>query len=390
MNTVDNSSKVLIVKLSPYNALTSSNMRTIALIKGLQEMGYSIDWLTIAPSAVHTLRNMAEYDFMNKVNYIFANNFQVYDKIVTHKKGVKARLTNFLRKMYHAFSMYDYTQTIANKVNILSLSEKKYKYVFTISDPKSSHIALRRLKAQGLKFDKWIQYWGDPLVGDITNKSVYPKFVLAHEERKLFASCDKIVYTSPFTLQNEALLHRQYKNKMIFVPTPFIEKKCYGKTNNRRPLVSYFGSYKSDIRNIVPLYDAALKVRDYFDFLIVGDSDLDLEGKDNIEIKPRGDVSEDEKCTDIYICVLNNSGTQIPGKVYHDAATDKPVLVILDGEAGNEIKEYLSTFERYYFCANHADAIASALRYIVYENKNWEPSNQLEPVFVVNKMLHFK
>lgn len=177
---------------------------------------------------------------------------------------------------------------------------------------------------------------------------------------------------------------------MIFVPTPFIEKKCYGKTNNRRPLVSYFGSYKSDIRNIVPLYDAALKVRDYFDFLIVGDSDLDLEGKDNIEIKPRGDVSEDEKCTDIYICVLNNSGTQIPGKVYHDAATDKPVLVILDGEAGNEIKEYLSTFERYYFCANHADAIASALRYIVYENKNWEPSNQLEPVFVVNKMLHFK
>jgi len=381
--------KVLIVKLSPYNASTSSNMRTMALIKGLQELGYICEWLTIAPSVVHTLANLDQYDFMNRVNYILVNGNATYDKIVADNVGIKAQLVSVLRKMYHMFMIYDHTESIAKKVMLSDLQNTAYKYVFSVSDPKTSHIVVRRLKEQGLKFERWVQYWGDPLVGDITGKQIYPNCVLTREERKLFSGCDRIVYTSPITMRNETRLHPQYKSKMIVVPTPFIEKKCYGMTNNDKPLVGYFGAYKSSVRNIMHLYQAAAKLKDTFDFLFVGDTDLRLEKTSNIDIKPRGDITNDEKRTDIYVCVLNSSGTQIPGKIYHNAATDKPVLVILDGEAGNEIKEYLSTFERYYFCENNAEDIVRTLNQIVRENKEWKPSNKLEPVSVVKKMLDF-
>ncbi len=389
MKGIEKNKRVLVVKLSPYNALTSSNMRVMAIMKGLQDIGYDIDWLTISPSIVHTLRDVSCYEFMKKVNYIIANKNTIYDNLVNSQSNFKKAIIGFLRKIYHFFKIYDYTESIAKHIDISILSQQKYDYIFSVSDPKTSHIAVRRLIEQGLKYKRWIQYWGDPLVGDITNKHFYPRFVLKKEERKLFSVSDKIVYTSPFTLQEAKKNHSKHKEKMIVLPTPYMEIKCYGFTNNNRPLISYFGAYNSNVRNVEQLYCSAKSLTD-FDFIIVGDSDLTLEPTDNVIIKPRGDIAEDEKKTDIYVCVLNNSGTQIPGKVYHDAATDKAVLVILDGERGDEIKEYLSSFNRYYFCKNKAEDITKALRQIVKDKKEWSPAKELEPSVVVKKMLSFE
>lgn len=60
-----------------------------------------------------------------------------------------------------------------------------------------------------------------------------------------------------------------------------------------------------------------------------------------------------EEDADLLIVLLNKKGTQIPGKIYHYAGTNKPILIILDGDRKEEIKEYLSLFNRFYFCENN-------------------------------------
>lgn len=191
---------ILVIKMSPYNELTSSTLRTIAMIKGLIELGYSVDYLTIGETASTTLNDISQYSFMEKVNIIKANNNAVYNNIVRNSSGgVKKIIVGSLRTIYHKTNVFDNTKKIAQNIKLNILNENHYNYIISVSDPKTSHIAASNLISQGLKYDKWIEYWGDPLVGDITNEAIWPKCILKVYEKKLFSNCDKIVYTSPFT-----------------------------------------------------------------------------------------------------------------------------------------------------------------------------------------------
>ncbi len=52
------------------------------------------------------------------------------------------------------------------------------------------------------------------------------------------------------------------------------------------------------------------------------------------------------------VCILNKSGTQIPGKLCNYAGTNKTILVLVDGDCGKEIQSYFKKFNIYIFVNN--------------------------------------
>lgn len=379
--------KILIVKLSPLEINDSANIRTLALARGLIDLNYEVDYLTIP-------LNSKQVEAINIDKFGFSNIFRTksntaYNAVIKSNGKIKKTAVNLLRKIYHKFTLYDYTYSIANKIDISVLNNTEYDIVISSSDPKSSHIAVRNLIKQGLKYEQWIQYWGDPLALDITNKSLYPRWYIINEEKKILSFADKIVYVSPFTLTDQKNIFPELKDKMYFLPIAYIEEKLTGETENDIFTIGYFGAYHSRIRNILPLYKACKNINTELILNIMGDSDLNLEQTSNISIFPRGDISSVEKETDLIVCLLNTRGSQIPGKIYHAAATDKTILVILDGDHKEEMKEYLTSFERFIICENTEDSISNTLIEIISEREKCNPAKQLNPVRIANEFIGF-
>lgn len=382
-----NAKKVLIIKLSPVNGLNSSMLRTLALIKGLRENGFEIDFITIKESATTVLNDLSKYSFLKDINIYYANANATYDKIVKQeKRGKKKRfIVSMVRKIYHALSIFDYTNSISQNISIEDLVGKKYDYIISVSDPKTSHKVVKTLKRQEVFGKKWIQYWGDPLTIDITEKSIYPKWLYKMIEYKILKDADKVIYTSPFTVDEQSKLFPMLREKFCFVPTAYIMKKNI-REKEEVYNVGYYGAYDSKIRDIKPLYNAA-KERMDIKLTIVGNSDVILEERDNIKVYTRREIERFENKTDLFVCILNNSGTQIPGKLYHYAATNRPVLVIVDGEKQEEMSNFLKTFNRYYICQNNELSIDEAISKIKGENKIFTPLESLSSARVAKKII---
>ena len=384
---------ILVIKLQAYNSLSSSNMRMLAMMKGLNELGYKMDLLCTPVSAVTTVNDMGDYAFLKDIRIITTSQNKAYEKLVSQsgngKKNLKQRLLPLFRRVYHKLFIYTNSSKIAKHIKPSLLPQNEYRYVISVSDPKSSQIALRSLLRNGLKCEKVIEYWGDPMTGDITQRAIYPEFIIKREERKYLKIADRIVYTSPFTLEMEQKTHPMYADKMLFVPTANAFRKIYPDTKNDLFTVGYYGAYHSGIRNIMPLYNAFSSLIGIAKLNLVGDSDLQLQPTENIMIRPRGVVKDLEEQTDLFVCVLNSSGTQIPGKLYHNAATNRPILVILDGERQDEMREYLESFDRFILCGNSETEIASAIKSVMNDKRVWEPCKLLEPKTIAAKIIDF-
>ena len=384
---------ILVIKLQAYNSLSSSNMRMLAMMKGLNELGYKMDLLCTPVSAVTTVNDMEDYAFLKDVTIITTSQNRMYERLVSSpegaKEGLKQKLLPLLRKVYHTFSLYTSSSKIAKKLTLDILPRKEYKYVISVSDPKISQIALRALLHDGLRSEKVIEYWGDPMTGDITQKAIYPECIIKREERRFLKVADKIVYTSPFTLEMEQKAHPAYAARMTFVPTANAFEKIYPETQNAVYTVGYYGAYYSWIRNIKPLYHAFSSLRGVAKLNLVGDSDLQLQPADNVMIRPRGIVKDLEEQTDLFVCVLNSTGTQIPGKLYHTAATNRPILVVLDGDRQDEMRKYLESFDRFILCGNSETEIVAAIRSIMNDKRVWEPCKLLEPKAIAKRIITF-
>lgn len=380
--------RILVIKLAPYDSLVSSNMRMLALMKGLDQLGYSMDLLSTPKSNVLVDNDMSDYPFLDRVNIVYTGQSNLYEAVVARRKsGIVGKLYPIAKKIYHRLSLYNHTDKVAKAISIDILPQREYEYVIAVSDPKTTYIALQVLLQQGLKAKKIIEYWGDPLYGDVTQKAIYPAFVLKREERRFLSLANKIVYTTPMTLKMEQKTYPEYADRMVCIPTANATQKIYDDPRNDVYTVGYYGGYKSTVRNIMPLYQAFHKLIGIAKLNLVGDTDLNLVSTVNIIVKPRGVVKELEEKTDLFVCVLNNSGTQIPGKIYHMAATNRPILVVLDGEMKESIAEYLKTFNRYVTCENTAEDIEKAVRSIMADTRVWAPCERLEPEQIGAEML---
>lgn len=386
--------RVLVVSLNAFEMNTSAMLRNKALVNGLLENNVEIDFLTIPALETNNYFDKSN-TLEEKVNIIRLNENKSYTSLVNNHEGLKGilkkHLLKILRKVYHSTNIFDNTIFIAKKIKTVGLAKGYYDVVISSSDPKSSHVATNNLIKSGLKYGKWIQYWGDPLLSDITKKTILPKWYVKKVESKLFFCSDKIVYVSPFTLVEQKNIFKKHGEKMNFLPIPYLEKKYYDLVVKSKETVKlgYFGDYNNKIRDILPLYNCC-KIRK-INLAIAGNTNLELESDERIRIYPRvGKVELDklESECDILVCVLNKSGTQIPGKIYHYAATNKPILIILDGDKKNQIKDYLLGFERFVLCENDENSIEKAIYDILKKNEKFEPSPHFDSKIIAEKLIN--
>ena len=91
------------------------------------------------------------------------------------------------------------------------------------------------------------------------------------------------------------------------------------------------------------------------------------------------------------VAVCNLRGGQLPGKLYHDAATSKPVLLILDGTAREQevIRDYFAGLGRFHFCRNQKDDIAAFAREVLDGRipRRVAPERSFAPEAVARRLL---
>jgi len=267
-----------------------------------------------------------------------------------------------------------------------------YDIMISSSDPKSSHFFAQKIYEQNRsRIGRWIQYWGDPFALDI-NQSGGSAFRVKCAEKKLLRYADKVIYVSPFTLNKQRELYPMYADKMHYLPIPVRAKQISDnqKIDNSHLKIGYFGAYKKRDRDIIPLYEAVNQTNHHLE--IVGPSDVILSSTEHVNVHeqvrmPVAYIEEREKETDVLVCICNRSGTQIPGKAYHYAMTNKYVLIILDGEYAEEIRDFLSKYDRYVFCDNNEESIISALNSIDKRPSLRSPCASFDPMNIAEEYI---
>lgn len=382
--------KILYISTSPLEYSASSNMRNVALLKGLIENGHKI--YTLTPEAQKD-SNLYDDKLCNikieKKYYIGMG--KIHSAVTVKKnsnKSLKNKLKNYLYNKLKKIRVYDFRSSLAKQKIIINDS---FDVVISSSDPKSSHLMAKRIIDLNPQITKrWIQYWGDPFADDINDNRKLFKFFVKKEEEKLIRYSDEIVYVSPFTLKKQQELYPKYKDKMYFLPIPYNEEVIYNtKKKNKNLTIGYFGNYYEKNRNILPLYNFVRKHTDYR-LMICGGTDVNLKQEDNIVIEERQSIQkirEYEEQSDILVCICNSSGTQIPGKVYHYSATNKPILVVLDGEYQEELKKYFESFNRYILCYNNKESIEKALEAVENYDIN-VPCKSLSAKYIAKKFIN--
>ena len=379
--------KILFVSAMPLDYSSSANMRNLALLRGLKENGHELYLFTHEPQKELQHYDGTLCDIQFKKKYLIKLG-ELHSK-ATMKKNKKNILKNIIYNFLIKFRMYDFKSSLVSKVKDVHFDET-FDLIISSSDPKSSHLLAEEIiKLNPNITKKWIQYWGDPFASDINNRGLIPKSMIKNEEKRLISIADAAVYVSPFTLNNQQKLYPSLNDKMFFLPIPYREEKKYKDNKNNIKQVGYFGDYYKRNRNILPLYNSFGASN--FNLILCGNSDLSLDERNNIRILKRQNVSvvnELESKVDLLVCVCNIKGTQIPGKIYHYAATNKPILIILDGENSNLIRRYLLNFDRFVFCNNDDKEITKCIDTIFTNNIKFSPCDKLSCKKIANDFIN--
>lgn len=361
--------KVLYLVSRPLEINASSSVRNKATIQGLQEIGCEVQLVTTEPD-----KNHPSYDSSMTVKGIQTFYIQKGGIESVARLGNKLKFLMPLKKLAYQLLMrnniYDNLVSAVNHLSELTLNLETVDYIISSSDPKSSHLIAQRLIELHPEFrGKWIEIWGDPFFGDISFENrQYTQ--IKKEEKKLISSADRVVYVSPLTLIKQQELYPDYASKMIYLPIPYVEKIISNQHDLKtiRPIeIAYCGDYYSNIRNIQPLYEC-VNQSPLYHLTICGATDLHLKQTSQVTIYPRvsrDQVARIENKADILVHLSNLKGTQIPGKIYQYAGTNKPILFILDGEKGM-LCGLFDKYKRFYFTENDTPHISSCISTIIY------------------------
>ena len=389
--------KVLYVTTLALEYNSPATIRNIALINGFISLGCEVDTLSVEPDPRSSVFDASlaldgvRHDYRVPVSEPYrAFTSKSHSKAVS-LTALKRHLVNALRRLYLRVETYDGLKVSVKNLHKVPIRYDHYDVVISSSDPRSSHLLAEEfMKLYPGCAERWIQYWGDPMYADITRQHLMPG-VLKSEEARLLSSADRIVYVSPLTEEANRRLYPSNGDKMVSIPPAYIKENWSSSRNsNPIPVVGYFGSYRSDTRNILPLYNAS--VSGLFHLEIVGGGDIILGARPNVSISKRVSLSEarcKEAESDVLVCICNLKGTQIPSKVYYYASSDKPILVILDGES-EAIRRYLEPYDRYVFCENTSESILKAITEISAGIKKAEfrPVKEFSSENVARKFLH--
>lgn len=402
--------KILYITSTPLEYSSSANFRNIALIKGLIECGHEVSTLTTRPQKEsecydETILNVpisnryyvelgkihSKLTSTKNISSLDKNLEQVELLKVAEKKNFEKKLKRKLYKIYTSLHLYDSRKSEAKSVSHIDFKGEVFDVIISSSDPKSSHIYAERLLKKFPNIAKrWIQYWGDPFTGDINRNSVYPEFIIGIEEKRLIKKCDKAVYVSPFTADYIRNRYFELSHKIAFIPVGYSKEKIYPPNEGSKIKLCYCGDYRSRDRNIEPLLKAVENLPSDYLLTIAGNSDIKLVSDEKFVVLPRvgrEKVEAIESQSDIIVCICNKNGTQIPGKIYHAAATNRAILILLDGDRARDIKKYFEKYNRFYFCDNNVEAIKEFLQTVRIEDLNSAPCKELSAKVIASDFL---
>ncbi|WP_079506608.1 hypothetical protein [Mesobacillus jeotgali] len=406
--------KILFVSMVSFENNTSATIQNKGIIKGLSSIGHEVDILTLRPDP----NSFSFDDSINDIKDVIKDAYYIdidkkYSALMSKKsmsmtqientakvnilKLIKKNVRKFLKKIYEHTSIFDAQKINVKGVSNVNIDYSKYDFIISASDPKSSHLIVEKIIKENKLFKgKYIQYWGDPMYNDITRESDWRDVLVKHKEKRLLSLADKIVYASPLTLKIQKKTYPELAYKMDYANQVYInesyEQKGLEKVErvSSRITVGYFGAYDSSVRNIVPLYNAG-KTAD-FNLNICGATDLSLPSINNVYIHGMLSYQQAvkmEKESNILICICNKRGTQIPGKLYYSTGYQKPIVVILDSEYKEELKEYLQSFKRFILCENEEGSIKEAIEKAKNQlaKRDFPISKNLTPEFMAQKIL---
>lgn len=267
-------------------------------------------------------------------------------------------------------------------------SDVEYDLIISNSSPAASHkLVSTLLEKKQLRCKRWVQIWEDPWFLDLYAE--YPDIV-REEEHSLLRAAHEIYYVSPLTLEYQKQFYSDCAHKMKHISLPYFD---FAKTGNQwveEHSFGYFGDYYSQTRNLMPFCKAlaASGCKGY----IYGDSDVALVSTDRIEVSGRVTLDVLDKVqakTNVLVHLCNLRGGQIPGKIYHYCATDKPILFILDGtlEEQQILRDYFSPFQRFCFCENKEESILDAIKTLCTEQRTWSCLDDFSPKVVIRQLL---
>ena len=385
---------ILVVSAYSLHLNTSGTLQNLIIIEGLKRLGHNIDVLTVDIPATHEAYDKS-LSLENIDNYYELKLSALYSSMRQRNKQSKlvSMGKKLIRAVYNEIQVLDGYVSVADNIGTIHYKRTDYDCVMSFSDPKSSHvIAQKFIEKYSLESKPWIQYWGDPLYYDISRKKkIFLESLVKRTEFNLIKDATKVVYATPFTSSQQKRMFKDFVDKIDYATQGYWKDySVLEKTNNETFTVGYFGSYSPNTRNIMPLYDAVTEMKDVC--MKIGGSGLPLKSNNNVKIMGRlrhEDVRNAEQSCDLLICLLNSCGTQIPGKLYYYASINKPLLVIIDGENGQEMKEFLSHYNRYEFCNNDKQSIKKAIQEI--KNKPFDLgdslSEQFEPEYIAKRIL---
>lgn len=390
---------------------TSANMSHNGYIQGLIENGVDVDIIMAKDSWGETdpafsLRTQARYYIYDSVSFkdLIKNKAKKgFDKTVietnaqpdtanisAQKKTMNLR--GLAKKIFYTLFPNDPLYPLEEKwlkTACRFKNNKEYDLVISNSSPAASHKLVSILKnKKSIKCKKWIQIWEDPWYYDLYGGHTKAQL---EEEHRLLREGDVIYYVSPLTLMYQKRHFPDCAEKMNFIPLPAFDYTFEKQIRYTNDSFGYFGDYYTQTRNLEPFYKAAKKtgVHAY----IIGDTNLKLQSDDRIKILSRitlDELSKYQKETYALVNLCNLKGGQIPGKIYHYSVTRHPILFILDGtdEEKEQIRKYFSKFDRYIFCDNDEDSIASSIQKIIctngIENK---PVEDFYPKSIIKQLL---
>ena len=307
-------------------------------------------------------------------------------------------LKSLLKKLFYSIFLYEpQGLNIQNLRLVEGINFSDYDLIISSSDPKASHRLGEEVKKRAPQA-KWVQYWGDPMLLDMTKHFTgLRKIRVRREEARLLSMADGVLYVSPFTMQVQKETFPDAAAKMFWVnqaamPAERLITPNRGNVPADIFSIGYFGQYTDAIRNMHPLYQAVTEMQGIH-LTIGGAGDVEFPPAKQATILgklPYTEVLEREAGCDAVICVCNRSGTQIPGKVYYSAASSKPVIVVLDGEKADEMEDYFRQFDRFILCRNCVDDIKKALQFAkeqVASGRTYLLPEQLRPEFVGKRFL---
>lgn len=387
--------KLLFITLCPLEVNTSVTKSNLGLLKGFEELGFEITILM--PGINKDVYYFDKSIDLSRFKIVRINN-ETLGQTIANMQGSSSKIKTFLfkqmRTLYNQLSLFDRSKQYLAQAPKLSIYDEYYDIVISTSDPKTSHMFVDKMIKCGLNYGKWIQHWGDPLLGDVSRRNIYPSWYIKRVERNILKNADSVVYVSPFTAASQKANHPMHAIKINFAPLMCDDgdRRPKNVSLEGRDLVklAFVGDYNSQTRDILPLYEACKKMKNV-ELTIAGNTDLILESIDTIHVYkrvPQAQAKEMEQNADIIVSVGNRFGTQIPGKIYYLASTDKIILITMEDDKKVDMKEYFDSFGRYETCDNKTSDIIEAVKKIINKkNFSFTTPERLFPVNIVRSIL---